>query len=135
VDVWIRAILIVLGSVMGSGGLWAYLQSRDTKHSATTRLLMGLAYETITTLGVAYIERGWVTKDEYEELEKYFYKPYKALGGNGVAERVMNEVSRLPFSSHNKYAGIFTNQPHERFINNVRVVADPQQLQRNSAPE
>lgn len=125
-DVWVRVIVIIMGSVMGSGGLWAYLQSRDTKHSATTRLLMGLAYETITTLGVAYIERGWVTKDEYEELEKYFYKPYKALGGNGVAERIMNEVSHLPFSSHNKYAGIFTNRPQERFISNVRIVENPE---------
>lgn len=125
-DVWIRAFLIIIGSVLGSGGLWAFLQNRDTKRSATGKLMMGIAYEHITTYGIGYINRGYITKDEYEELEKYFFKPYKELGGNGVAERVMNEVSRLPFSSHDKYAGIFTNRDQERFINNVRIV-NPQQ--------
>lgn len=134
-DTWLQIALTSVTTVLASSGFWAYRSSKNNTKDATTRLLMGLAYETITTLGVAYIERGWVTKDEYEELDKYFYKPYKALGGNGVAERVMNEVSRLPFSSHNKYAGIFTNHPQERFINNVRVVADPQQLQRHPASE
>jgi hypothetical protein len=85
--------------------------------------MMGIAYDKITSYGVAYIERGWVTKDEYEELRKYYYEPYKALGGNGVAERVMNEVYRLPFSAQNKYAGILPES--ERFINNVRVVQPP----------
>ena len=26
----------------------------------------------------------------------YFYKPYKSLGGNGSAERIMEEVKKLP---------------------------------------
>jgi hypothetical protein len=127
VDVWIRAFVIVLGSVLGSGGLWAYLQSRDSKRSATDRLMMGIAYEHITTYGIGYINRGYITKDEYEELMKYFYKPYKELGGNGVAERVMNEVNKLPFHAHDQYAGIFTNREQERFITNVRVVTNPSQ--------
>lgn len=126
-EVWIRSFLIILGSVLGSGGLWAYLQSRDSKRSATDRLMMGIAYEHITTYGIGYINRGYVTKDEYEELTKYFYNPYKELGGNGVAERVMNEVSKLPFNAHDQYAGIFTNRDQGRQINNVRVVAGPQQ--------
>lgn len=125
-DTWLQIALTSVTTVLASSGFWAYRSSKSNTRDATTRLLMGLAYETITTLGVAYIERGWVTKDEYEELNKYFFTPYKALGGNGVAERIMNEVSRLPFSSHNKYAGIFTNRPEERFINNVRIVANPE---------
>jgi hypothetical protein len=122
VDNWLQIALTSITTVLASSGFWAYRSSKNHTRDATTRLLMGLAYETITTLGVAYIERGWVTKDEYEELNKYFFTPYKDLGGNGVAERVMNEVSHLPLSSHNKYAGIFTDRSQERFINNVRVV-------------
>jgi hypothetical protein len=131
-DVWIRAIGIVVCSVLGSGGLWAYLQSKDTRRSATTRLLMGVAYAQITTLGVSYLDRGWITKDEYEELNKYFYEPYKALGGNGVAERVMNGVSRLPLRSHSEYAEIFRNRQTEGYVNNVQLVTHPGQV---SPPE
>lgn len=134
-DIWLQIVLTSVTTVLASSGFWAFMRSKNDTRDATTSLLMGMAYETITTLGVAYIERGWVTKDEYEELNKHFFVPYKALGGNGVAERVMNEVSRLPFSSHNKYAGIFTNQPQERFINNVRVVANPEHRHLQAPPE
>lgn len=126
-DVWIRAIVIIVGSIIGSGGLWAYLQNRDSKKNATTRLLMGMAYDRITAMGLEYIERGSVTKDEYEELEKFFYKPYKALGGNGVAERVMRDVAALPFRPHNVHPQVFRNRENEGVISNVRVVARPDQ--------
>lgn len=126
-ETWLPLVLTAVVSVLASSGFWAYMQHKGDSKDATTRLMMGVAYEHITTYGIGYINRGWITKDEYEELERNFFKPYKELGGNGVAERVMNEVSRLPFSSHDKYAGIFTNHPQERFINNVRVVANPHQ--------
>jgi hypothetical protein len=84
---------------------------------------MGIAYEHIMTFGVAYIRRGFATRDEYEELRKYFYEPYKALGGNGSAERVMNEVEKLPFGpSNSQYEAIFRSR-ESREINDVRVVA------------
>jgi len=84
---------------------------------------MGIAYEHIMTFGVAYIRRGWATRDEYEELRKYFFEPYKALGGNGSAERVMNEVEKLPFGPvHPQYEATFhSREPRE--INDIRVVA------------
>lgn len=120
-EVWFRAILIVVGSVLGSGGFWAFLRSKDTRRDATTRLMMGLAYIQLTTLGLQYIDRGSVTKDEYEDYRKYFYEPYKALGGNGVAERIMRDVSNLPFRPHDGHAEIFRNR-EEGWVNNVRVV-------------
>ena len=55
----------------------------------------GLAHDRIVSLGMVYIERGWITKDEYENLRDYLYEPYKALGGNGSAKRVMEGVNRL----------------------------------------
>lgn len=83
-------------SFAASSGFWAYLQSKDTHKSATTRLLMGLSYDKITHLGMKYIERGWISKDEYEDFQKYFYHPYTEFGGNGMADRIMAEVSKLP---------------------------------------
>lgn len=122
-EVWVRVILIIFGSTMGSTGMWSFVRSRDTRRSQTTALMMGMARETITTHGMAYIERGYVTKEEYDELDKYFFKPYKALGGNGTAERIMAEVSHLPFRSHNRYAEISRNRDTEGWNTNVRVVS------------
>jgi len=126
-DVWFGRAMVVLGSVLGSGGLWTYLNIRLSKKSATTRLLMGVAYAQITTMGVSYLDRGWVTKDEYEELNKYFFEPYKALGGNGVAERIMSGVNGLPMRSHNEYSEIFRNGQPEGYTNNVRLVSRTEQ--------
>jgi hypothetical protein len=60
-------------------------------------LLMGLAQNRIVCQGMEYIDRGWVTVDEYQDLVKYLWGPYSTLGGNGTAERVMRAVERLPF--------------------------------------
>jgi hypothetical protein len=122
-EVWVRVFMIIFGSTMGSTGMWSFLRSRDTKRAATTRLMMGMARETITTHGKAYIERGYITVEEYDELDKYFYKPYTALGGNGTAERIMAEVSRLPFRSQTRYAEISRNSDTDGWSRNVRVVS------------
>lgn len=100
-DSWVTLVITAITTFACSSGFWAWLQKRDTAKSATTRLLMGLAYEKITTLGMNYIERGWITNDEYEDLRKYFYEPYKEFGGNGTAERIMEEISHLPFKARN----------------------------------
>lgn len=61
-------------------------------------MLLGLGHDRIVFLGSAYIERGSITQDEYENLHDYLYKPYLALGGNGTAKKVMAEVERLPLT-------------------------------------
>jgi hypothetical protein len=43
-----------------------------------------------------YIQRGWITEEEYKNLNDYLYKPYEELGGNGSAKRIMMEVNKLP---------------------------------------
>lgn len=115
---WTETIVIVLCSILGSGGFWKFLEVRSRKHSANSRLMMGLAYKEITTLGLHYIERKWITRDELEEFEKYFVRPYLELGGNGIAERIWNEVRLLPFHSHT-HDEIFRN---ERYLPDVPVV-------------
>jgi hypothetical protein len=95
----IIALIGAMAGVGGSSGVWAYLQKRSDKNSATTRLLMGLAYDKIITVGMGYIHRGGMSKDEYEEYFKYLVQPYKELGGNGVADRIARDVTALPFHS------------------------------------
>lgn len=91
------AIIAAVGGVITSSGLWAFIQKKSDTHTAHTRLLMGLAYDKIITVGMGFIERGSVSKDEYEEYLKYLVEPYKDMGGNGVAERIAAEVGSLPF--------------------------------------
>ena len=92
----------IICAVLASGGFWAYIQSRDSKNNAQAQMLLGLGHDRIVYLGMKYIERGHITKDEYENLYEYLYKPYSALGGNGSAKKVMEEVNKLPIheSSH-----------------------------------
>ena len=93
----IVALKAAIGRVATSSGIWSYIQKRSTNHTAQTRLLMGLAYDKIITIGMGYIQRGWVSKDEYEEYLKYLVEPYKEMGGNGVADRIAKDVGALPF--------------------------------------
>jgi hypothetical protein len=96
------AFTTIIGSLSASGGLWAFLQKRDTRKNAQTQLLLGLAHDRIIHLGLTYIERGSITKDEYEDLEKYLYNPYSTFGGNGLAEKVMAQVKLLPMTGPHK---------------------------------
>ena len=59
-------------------------------------MLFRSGHDRIMYLGMVYIERGYITSDEYENLYEYLYKPYEKMGGNGSAKRNMNEVNKLP---------------------------------------
>ena len=93
---WKQTLLTVLVTLLGSAGFWGFLDSRRAKKDANTRLLVGIAHDRITYLGMKYVERGSITRDEYENLYKYLYKPYERNGGNGSAKRIMQEVDKLP---------------------------------------
>ena len=97
-------IVTIVCAVIASSGFWAYIQKRNENKDAKSRMLLGLAHDRIIFLGMTYIERGWITQDEYENLHEYLYKPYEEMGGNGSAKRVMTEVNRLPIhkSSYHK---------------------------------
>lgn len=85
----------VLCSVIASSGLWAFIQRLTEKKDVKTQMLIGLGHDRIVFLGMSYIDRGWITQDEYENLNDYLYKPYQKLGGNGSAKRIMEEVNKL----------------------------------------
>lgn len=92
-------IISIVGAVFASTGFWAFLtsliQSKKSKDSAERQMLRGLGHDRICYLGECCIQRGYITKDEYENLHDYLYLPYKKLGGNGTAEKIMKEVNRL----------------------------------------
>ena len=88
--------MTVICAVIASSGFWAFLQNRRDKKDVKTQMLVGLAHDRIISLGMKYIDRGYITQDEYENLYEYLYKPYEKLGGNGSAKRIMQEVNKLP---------------------------------------
>lgn len=59
-------------------------------------MLLGLGHVKIIETCEKYIVRGYIRQDEYDSLYNYLYLPYKELGGNGTAERMVNEVKKLP---------------------------------------
>ena len=93
-------IMSIVAAIFASTGFWAFLtyliQRKDTKDSAEAQMLKGLGHDRICYLGETYVARGYITKDEYENLHDYLFLPYKKLGGNGTAEKVMKEVEKLP---------------------------------------
>lgn len=93
---WLELVITIICSVLASSGLWAYISKKTEQKDLKTEMLIGLGHDRIVHLGMVYIERGWITQDEYENLNDYLYKPYKKLGGNGSAEKVMQDVSKLP---------------------------------------
>ena len=97
---WVFALMTMVSSlgvaIVGAGGFWSYLNSRDKVKKATLRLLLGLAHDRIIFLGTKYIDNKTITTDEYEDLMKYLWEPYSEFGGNGLAERVVHEVKNLP---------------------------------------
>jgi hypothetical protein len=92
----VKLIITGLLSAMASSGFWIFLQKRMQNKDAKTLMLIGLGHDRIIRLGLKFIEKGWVTEDEYENLNHYLFKPYKQMGGNGSADRIMREVNKLP---------------------------------------
>ena len=95
---WLQIIVTILTSVLASSGLWAFLASKLERDSAEKDILIGIGHIELVFFGMQYIERGWITQDEYETL-KSLYEPYKKLGGNGSGTKIMQEVDKLPIRS------------------------------------
>lgn len=132
IDPTIITALIAGGvAVFTNAGLWGILQKMQqhrydvemSKHDKATealekmeksqeemaktlklqgQALKGIGHDRIINLGRDYCERGYITPDEYENLKDYLYKPYKDLGGNGTAEKMMSLVEQLPVKDNNK---------------------------------
>ena len=95
-----ETLITIILAVVGSGGFWTLLQFIVTrlteKRTASARMLLGIGHERILEQCAMYEARGYITADEYSELEGYLYKPYQQLDGNGAVEREMQKVKALP---------------------------------------
>lgn len=97
---WLPYAVTGFCAVVASSGFWAVIQRLLDKKDVKIELLIGLAHDRIMQAGMYYIERGYITSDEYENLNDYLYKPYKKMGGNGSAAHIMELVNRLEVRDH-----------------------------------
>lgn len=97
---WVDVLVTVFVTVLASNGFWALLQKKFDHNSTEKKLLVGLAHDRIIYVGEGFIARGWITYDEYEDFMKYLYEPYANYGGNGIAERISDEVKKLPLRTN-----------------------------------
>lgn len=92
---WVEIVIAVLAS----SGFWAIVQKITERKDAKTQMLVGLAHDRIISLGMNYIERGYITEDEFENLYEYLYIPYSKMGGNGSAKQIIERVKQLPLKA------------------------------------
>lgn len=120
---WFQMVATIVCAVVASSGFWAYIQKRSEKKDVRTQMLIGLAHDRIVYLGMSYIDRGWITQDEYENLHDYLYKPYEKMGGNGSAKKVMSEVNKLPI---HKSTYTQKNQQEESIMEQIMNYVKPE---------
>lgn len=91
----VKQLVIIIVAVLGSNGFWAYRQSKSKAQTASERMILGLGHAEIFRLCEKYIRRGAITVDELEDLDKYLYRPYAELGGNGTAAAMVEQCKKL----------------------------------------
>ena len=90
----------VFSALFGAPGMWAFVKAKTDRNDDSAKLLLSVSRNQLVALGRTYIERGYITMDEYEEYEAE-YKIYSSLGGNGLARRLFEQVDDLPMVPNN----------------------------------
>lgn len=98
-DMWLQFVTSIILALVASGGFWTFIAKKIDSKGTRAKMLIGLGHDRIMSLGLKYINRGYITADEYENLYEYLFKPYIELGGNGSAMRIMDEVKKLPIKT------------------------------------
>lgn len=88
-------LVTIFATVFASTGFWNYLQNKGNKRSATEDMLLGLAHDRIYDECRKFIKLGSISHDGLDNLI-HLYEPYKALGGNGTGQKLIEKVLELP---------------------------------------
>lgn len=72
-----------------------YIRETETLEKTHMDLIIASYRFRLVQLCRAYLKKGFMTSNEYEQLVE-FYKVYHGLGGNGQAEEYYNKAVKLP---------------------------------------
>ena len=92
----LQVVITAITAIAASSGFWAFINRKRNTGSLTRQLLIGLAHDRIVTLSLDYIDRGWITQEEHENLCVFLCNPYLLIGGNGSVLRLMDIINTLP---------------------------------------
>lgn len=96
---WIEVLITIAGSVLTSSGLWSWILYKAKRNDTGLLMTRGMAHYRIIEEGQKFIERGWITHEEYDDFMKYLGNPYLESGSNGLAQKMINDISALPLKS------------------------------------
>ena len=91
---WVSYLCGLLAAALS--GTITYIKATHGKRKAEHEALLALLHDRLYQSCQFYIARGYATADDRDNLA-YMYKPYRMLGGNGVCERMYNDVLALPY--------------------------------------
>lgn len=57
--------------------------------------LKSILHNILIVEGQKMLDKGYCMREDYERISEY-YLPYKALGGNGSAKRMVEQIENLP---------------------------------------
>lgn len=104
-EIFVRLLCACLGSSGLTAAVLAALQRhwtrtdrRDDRMDAVVTGLKVLTVDRVRYLGKCYIANRSVSLEDKENL-KEMHRAYRALGGNGHLNTIMDEVERLPVTS------------------------------------
>jgi hypothetical protein len=86
----------LLSALLGGSGLWAFMKAKADRNTTEDELLLLLVRDRIIEEGERYLERGYILSGEYADFYEELYKPYKELGGNGLAQHIFERIEKLP---------------------------------------
>lgn len=91
-------LVSVLVSVFSAGGFWSlimfFLQKKEKKKDLTNEGLLALLHDRLYEECSSILSNGVVTSDELDNII-HLYEPYHKLGGNGVCERMVKQISEM----------------------------------------
>ena len=106
---WANDVITALTSILATAGFVEYVKRRGETRNAkiflkkgtapyanVEKLALGVAYTQLVQLCMFYIQREYITHEEYENLHENLIDPYLAAGGNGIAAHLAEQVDKLP---------------------------------------
>lgn len=90
-------------AILGSGalasvvsGIFSLINNRHKKETGISSGVRILLYDRIKYLCIHYIECGYITTEEYEDLLNMHAVYHNDLNGNGFLDDFINQVRNLP---------------------------------------
>lgn len=71
------------------------LKKDKEERELISEAIIAILHNKIYKNGISYMEQGYVTPAELNDIE-HLYKPYDKMGGNGTAKAIMENVKKLP---------------------------------------